>query len=245
MHAHSNEIFREIESAWMTLENIAEKAAKSFGRDDPITANLGYACIYMMYAEQEIKGNPNKNSECLFNYSSEGAITSCVYDNMITQVIIFDQHGEHFNYDAPNLVLDENEPTTRFSSEILKKISFYKNDHLNTQLHDILQNNQKQNLNEIQTAPKSIEPEKSVIQGVTNFSCTRDDFGLITISGQYNNDDVQRQKVDLEISFLDNERKTLGKTTATFYNLQEFESKRFVGHSKWSGTFNSCNVVIN
>ncbi len=196
-----------------------------------------------------LKGNPNENSECLFNYTLEGAVTSCVYDKMIIQVILFDQHGEHYDYDQKDLVLDNNEPTTRFSSEILKKISFYKNEFVNSQLHNVLQNDIQNEhveelINEIPVVPKSNELEKSSIQGVSNFSCIRDDFGLVTISGQYNNDGVKRTQVDLIILFLDNFGNTLGETSATFSDLKEFESKRFVGHSKWSETFHSCQVKI-
>jgi hypothetical protein len=196
-----------------------------------------------------VKGNPNENSECLFNYNSKGAITSCTYDNLIFQVIIFDQHSEHYDYETKNLILDETEPTSRFASEILKKISYYKNDYVNSQLYHVLQNtNQDQNLdksgNRVQTIPKSIEPEESAISGVENFSCIRDDFGLVTISGQYHNDDTRRTQVDLKISFLDNEGSEIGKTSTTFNDLKEFESKRFVGHSKWNENFHSCQIEI-
>ena len=122
-----------------------------------------------------LTGKPNTDSECLFNYTSEGALTSCIYENFIVHVIIFDQHGEHFNYDTSNLILNENEPTTRFMSEIVKKIAFYKNDFVNSQLHTVLQgeiedDNLQEPISNIQTVPKSIEPEKSVNQGVENFS---------------------------------------------------------------------------
>lgn len=196
-----------------------------------------------------LTGKPNTNSECLFNYTSEGALTSCIYDNLIVHVIIFDQNSEHYNYKINNLVLDEDEPTTRFTSEILKKISFYKNEFINSQLSSVMQKeiqdkNLDDSVNDIQTAPKSIEPEQSVIQGVSNFSCIRDDFGLVTISGQYQNDNKKRTQVDLLISFLDNKGNILGNTSATFNDLQEFESKRFVGHSKWTENFYSCQIEI-
>jgi hypothetical protein len=196
-----------------------------------------------------LNGKPNTNSECLFNYSSEGAITSCIYDNLIVHIIIFDKHGEHYNYDIEDLILGETEPTSRFTSEILKKISFYKNDYLNSNLHNVLQKenldkNSRESLNEIQIIPKSIELEDSVIQGIENFSCIRDDFGLVTISGQYHNDSVKRTQVELIISFLDNNGGIMGKTSTTFVDLKEFESKRFVGHSKWNENFHSCQIKI-
>lgn len=196
-----------------------------------------------------LKGKPSTSSECLFNYTLEGAVTSCIYENLILHVIIFDQHSEHYDYTVTNLILDENEPTSRFASEILKKISFYKNESINSQLHNVLQNEtQNENLddsvNETHTVSKSIELEKSKIQGVENFSCIRDDFGLVTISGQYYNDNIKRTQVDLEILFLDRTGNIMGKTGTTFNDLTEFESKRFVGHSKWDENFYLCSIEI-
>lgn len=190
-------------------------------------------------------GNPNENSQCLFDYNSKGAVTSCIYDDLIFQVIVFDQHGEHYDYDTNNLFLDQTEPTSRFASEILNKISYYKNDYINSQLYRILQNeNLDKSLNGVQTVSKSSELEKSTLQGVQNFSCIRDDFGLVTILGQYHNDDIRRAQVDLKISFLDAEGNEMGKTSTTFNDLKEFESKRFVGHSKWNENFHSCQIKI-
>ena len=190
-------------------------------------------------------GIPNENSQCLFNYNSKGAVTSCMYDNLIIQVIIFDEHGEHFTYDTKNLILDETELTSRISGEILKKISYYKNDKINSHLNHVLQKDSSMDsLNQVQTVPKSIELEESVLQGVQNFSCVRDDFGLITISGQYFNDNLKHNQVDLTISFLNKEGNTIGETSTTFYDLKEFESKRFVGHSKWNENFYSCQISI-
>ena len=196
-----------------------------------------------------LSGKPNTNSECLFNYTLEGALTSCIYDNLIVHVMIFDQNSEHYNYKVNDLILDENEPTSRFTGEILKKISFYKDDFIDSQLSSVMQKEiQNENLekssNGVQTAPKSNGPEQSLIQGVNNFSCIRDDFGLVTILGQYQNDNEKRTQVKLIISFLDNKGKILGNTSTTFDDLQEFESKRFVGHSKWNEHFYSCQIEI-
>ena len=187
-----------------------------------------------------LTGNPSHNSECLFNYTSEGAISSCTYDNMTIQVIIFDQHNEHYNYDSENLILDDTEPTSRFLGEILKKISNNKNYGMNNQLHQILQNNN----DGVKIIPKSIEPEKSITQGIENFSCLNDDFGLVTVSGQYNNDNVKREQVNLVISFFDIKENMIGKSSTSFFDLKEFESKRFVGHTKLDKNFRTCQISI-
>ena len=201
-----------------------------------------------IFDDAYMSGSPNEYSECFFNYTSEGAVTSCIYDNMIIQIVIFDIHNEHYNYNTTDIVLDQNEPTTRFLSEILKKISLYKNHQINNQLHLVLEKNIQDNtvdqIDNQNVAPKSTEPEKSLIQGVRNFSCTQDDFGLITISGQYNHDNTKRQKIDLTITLFDNDGNTIGESSLAFHDLKEYETKRFVGHTKWSGNFHSCQITV-
>ncbi|NNL59205.1 MAG: hypothetical protein HKP31_07090 [Nitrosopumilus sp.] len=193
-----------------------------------------------IFNSAHLTGNPNDYSECLFSYTSEGAITSCTYDNMIIQVIIFDQHNEHYNYNSEKLILDETEPTSRFTGEILKKIGDKKGHWLNNQLHKVLQNN----YDNPKSIPKSIEPEKSVTQGIENFSCINDDFGLITVLGKYHNDSIRREQVNLVITFFDNEESIMGKSKTSLHDIDKFESKRFVGHVKLDSSFRTCQISI-
>ena len=191
----------------------------------------------------------NENSHCFFDYKINGAMTSCSYENMIFHVVIFDEYAEHYDYNKNEIHLDETEPTSRFASEILNKINFYHNDNLNPQLHKSLKKESQSDTvvkdeSVKMIVPLSNEPEKSAIQGVENFSCTKDDFGLVTVSGQYNNDNIKRKQVDLIISFYDKNGGILGKTGTTFYDLEEFEVKRFLGHTKWDSNFHNCQIEI-
>ena len=168
---------------------------------------------------------------------------------MIFHVIIFDEYAEHYDYNKNEINLDETEPTTRFAGEILEKINFHHDDNVNTQLHKTMQKETVPESAEgsespLRIVPKSFELETSPIQGVENFSCTRDDFGLVVVSGIYNNDNTKRKQIDLIISFYDRNGGILGRTGTTFYDLEEFEQKRFFGHTKWNGNFHSCQIEI-
>ena len=45
--------------------------------------------------------------------------------------------------------------------------------------------------------------EKDKKYGIQKFSCIKDEFGLITISGQFNNNQIKKDKVSFEIAFFD------------------------------------------
>ena len=43
-------------------------------------------------------GSPTENTDCMFNYSTEGAFTICITDEYLVQSIISDKYKEHFSY---------------------------------------------------------------------------------------------------------------------------------------------------
>ena len=198
----------------------------------------------IIFEESYLKGEPNSKSQCFFSYTSEGAVTSCTYEKKMIQIVIYDLYNEHYNYDTPNLQLSNKEPTTQFMSKILKKISSYKKDAINNELYKIFEKN-IDNQSEQNFSNSTKEPEKSIVYGIKNLSCFKDDFGLVTISGQYFNDNSKKEQVNITISFLDKDGKSVADTHAILYNVNEFESKRFVGHTKWDGNFYSCKSFVN
>ena len=72
------------------------------------------------------------------------------------------------------------------------------------------ENKERDNIKEINEQTKLLEEknknkllgiEKDKKYGIQNFSCLKDEFGLITISGQYNNNQIKKDKVVMEILF--------------------------------------------
>ena len=84
--------------------------------------------------------------------------------------------------------------------------------------------------------------EKDKKYGIQNFSCIKDEFGLVTISGQFNNNGIKKDKVVLEILFLDYEKNIIFKNSANLLEIDEFETKRFLGNTKIDKTFSTCTI---
>ena len=89
---------------------------------------------------------------------------------------------------------------------------------------------------------KSLGIEKDKKYGIQNFSCIKDEFGLVTISGQFNNNEIKKDKVILEILFLDYEQNIVFKNTANLLDIDEFETKRFLGNTKINNSFLTCTI---
>jgi len=204
-------------------------------------------------------GSPDEGIDCMFNYSKEGAMTICKTDEHVIQSIIFDKYEEHFTYNksktgTEKLELNHNEMTTRVVEEILKNIEKHENLKNNYQLHEILKSNIKIKENDKKIAGisnstdgdenKSLGVEKNKKYGIQNVSCIKDEFGLITISGQFNNNEIKKDRIILEILFLDYEQNIIFKNTANLLEINEFETKRFLGNTKIDKSFATCTIKV-
>ena len=171
------------------------------------------------------------------------------------------------------LHLNQDEMTTRIVQEILKNIEINKNieNENEAELYKILKLNReikemeiksnqkisdeneennikikKENyMNEEQYKNKLLGIEKDKKYGIQNFSCSKDEFSLITISGQFNNNEIKKDKVVLEILFLDNKQNIIFKNNANLLNIGEYEIKRFLGNAKINESFSTCTIKMN
>ena len=60
MQRQSHELVKSIKSAWRNLESLEKEVISSFGQDDPVSENIGCACIYLMNADIELADYPDR-----------------------------------------------------------------------------------------------------------------------------------------------------------------------------------------
>jgi len=213
-----------------------------------------------LYDNAYLVGKPNEHTECLFNYSNNGAITICKTDEFVIQSIIFDKYQEHYMYSKPQtgfkkLELNQDEMTTRIVEKILEKIQKNMEITSNGNLYKILESNRE--IKEREYNKESDEQNKFLVEknkelgiekgkkyGIQNFSCLKDEFGLIMISGQYNNNQIKKDKVVMEILFLDYDNEVIFKNKANLLEINKFETKRFLGNLKIDENFSTCTIQI-
>ena len=156
--------------------------------------------------------------------------------------------------------------TTRIVDNILKKIQKNTETSSKYELYKILESNReilqreiskenkdREEIKKFNEQTKSLEEENKNKQlgiekdkkyGIQNFSCLKDEFGLITISGQYNNNQIKKDKVVMEILFLDYDNEVIFKNKANLLEIDKFETKRFLGNLKIDENFSTCTIQI-
>ena len=233
---------------------------------DEISANN----LEKIFDNGYLVGSPNADIDCMFNHSEEGAMTLCKSNEYIIQSTIYDKYQEHFSYNklkvgSEKLELTQDEMTTRIVDIILKNIDSSINEE--TQLYEMLESNReikesqlkenqvmdKKNKEEVKNNNLKVEQNRNKLlgierdkkYGIQNFSCIKDEFGLITISGQFNNNQIKKDKVVLEILFLDYEQNIIFKNSANLLDIDKFETKRFLGNTKIDESYSTCTVKAN
>ena len=209
-----------------------------------------------MFDNAYLVGSPIENTECFFNYTSDGAITICKTDKYLIQSVIFDKYQEHFMYTksktgTTKLELNQYEMTTAVTETILKKLPLDYTNYYH-ELYKILESNGEIKEKKINDKYQSENNENKVLgiekdkkYGIQNFSCIKDEFGLITISGQFNNNQIKKEKISFEIAFFDYENNMIVKNTANLLELDEYETKRFLGNLKIDKNFATCTIKLN
>tara|TARA_B110000438_G_scaffold164266_1_gene157205 strand:+ start:155 stop:1291 length:1137 start_codon:yes stop_codon:yes gene_type:complete len=223
---------------------------------------ISNSSIEKIFNNAYLIGSPSENIDCMFNYSKDGAMAICKTGEYVIQSIIFDKYQEHFSYNklkigTEKLELNQNEMATRIVEEILKNIEKHENVKNNYQLHKILKSNieikentskkiteRSNSIDEEKKKSKSLGIEKNKKYGIQNVSCIKDEFGLITISGQFNNNQIKKEKIVLEILFLNYEQNVTFKNNANLLDIKEFETKRFLGNTKISKSFETCTIQM-
>ena len=225
---------------------------------------ISSSSIENIFNNAYLVGSPTENIDCMFNFSEEGAATICITNEYVVQSIIHDKYQEHFGYNKlkigpKKLQINQDEMTINIVQDVLKNIEKKKGIESNYQLFEILESNKEirdkefrdkeleskeNNIRNKQNNNKSSGMEKDKKYGIQNFSCIKDEFGLVTISGQFNNNQIKKDKVVVEILFFDNEQNIILKNTANLLDIDEFETKRFLGNTKIDQSFLTCTIQV-
>ena len=141
------------------------------------------------------------------------------------------------------LEINKDEMTINIVQDILKNIEKNEDIKSDYQLYKILESNkeirdkeieaeenmektvQENSVRNEQNKNKSLGIEKDKKYGIQNFSCIKDEFGVVTISGQFNNNQIKKDKLVVEILFLNNEQDVVLKNTAKLLDIGELKQK--------------------
>ena len=224
-----------------------EKRFEILDIDSKILENSQYSSTIL--GENFLTGDLNDMINCNFNQNNQGGFTICHYDSYVVKVMFYDPYSEYFEYSNASHS-PQTEPSFLIAELILNKIS--EQSHTDNLIE--LASNLKSNISNSVTEKITDEPQFNKVEksngetikifGIEQFSCQKDDFGFLTLSGIFNNDSIPKDSIQVKISFLDESKNTVSFSKLQLNDLHEFESKRFFGMTKPNFDFLYCNAEI-
>ena len=200
-------------------------------------------------------GKSEYTGQCFFERSIQGGVSGCMYENLIIQVTVFDPYIEHFAYRDENSRL-EFEPSIKITNQILEKVNSDKGVDFQNNLYKILQQEepmiQKLDVKEInqpdiqiKKSEQNADPEISQKSGINQFSCNKDDFGMVTVAGEFFNGVGFADVVNISISLTDKNQNNIINDSNKFHNVEKFDSRKFLVYIKTNENFYDCTVKIS
>ena len=199
-----------------------------------------------------ISGFSETTGDCFFENSIEGGMSGCSYENIIIQVTTFDLYEKHLRTIKKDVRL-ESEPTLKVLNKVIEKINDFKGrDHgvdvVNVLLDKIDRNQivgkdlkQDKEFKEIDT---NTDPEDSLRDGINYFSCKKDDFGVVSIAGEFANGVGFVNSAKITISLTDGNGDIIISDSNNFDQIEKYDTRKFVAYVKTNERFNDCNVEI-
>ena len=200
-----------------------------------------------------ISGFSETTGDCFFENSIEGGMSGCSYENIIIQVTTFDLYEKHLRT-IKKYVRLESEPTLKVLNKVIEKINDFKGrDHgvdvVNVLLDKIDRNQivgkdlkQDKEFKEIDT---NTDPEDSLRDGINYFSCKKDDFGVVSIAGEFANGVGFVDGAKITISLTDENDDIIISDSNNFDQIEKYDTRKFVAYVQTNERFNDCNVELN
>ena len=192
---------------------------------------------------------------CFFENSEQGGMSGCSYDDIIVQVTIFDPYMQHYRYNnseySENDSNLENELTLKIVNKILEKINNSKHRDYTGNLVDVLYAGQRENtINDgmkdmIDTGMKDmIDPETALKAGINHFTCKKNDFGIVSIAGEFVNGVGFINDAKITIGITDQNENVITTDSNNFHNVEKYDTRKFVAYIKTDEKFYDCTVEI-
>ena len=192
---------------------------------------------------------------CFFENSEQGGMSGCSYDDIIVQVTIFDPYMQHYRYNnseySENYSNLGNEPTLKIVNKILEKINNSKHRDYTGNLVDVLYDGQTENT--INGGMKNIadsdtddmiDPETALKAGINHFTCKKNDFGIVSIAGEFVNGVGFINDAKITIGITDQNENVITTDSNHFHNVEKYDTRKFVAYIKTDEKFYDCTVEI-
>ena len=217
-----------------------------------------YPKVYNAFFEQsDMSGTSDQTGDCMYNNQTNFTIGSqdevhmiiCIYDDMALLIAVYEDYtivDSSLIFDVADSFFEKihkNETTSKLENilkqNIFEQIPEAQNESIDEQSAPNPQS-------ESERPSEQIDPELSGSKvGIQNFSCVKDDFGFVEITGEFANAENFYERIVFSIILKAYDGTKLAQGNSEILNVQPYEIRKFDGYVALDEPFYQCNAVID
>ena len=89
-----------------------------------------------------------------------------------------------------------------------------------------------------------IDPETALKAGINHFTCKKNDFGIVSIAGEFVNGVGFINDAKITIGITDQNENVITTDSNHFHNVEKYDTRKFVAYIKTDEKFYDCTVEI-
>ena len=208
-----------------------------------------YPRVYNAFFDQsDMSGTSNLTGDCMYNNQKnfveasmdEVHMVICIYDDLALLITIYE--------DYPNV---NSSLVFNIADIIFEKIH---DGNETPKLEQIMMRNSFEVKSESKnkSTPESNDPSSQndselsgAKLGIQNFTCIKDDFGMIDINGEFANSEKFFERIVFSIILKSYDGTKLAQGDSEILDVEPFEIRNFDGYVELNKPFYECSAVIN
>ena len=208
-----------------------------------------YPRVYNAFFDQsDMSGTSDLTGDCMYNNQKNVVEASmdeihmiiCIYDDLALLITVYEDYpnvNSSLVFDIADIMFEKihNGNESPKLATILKQNSFEVQSESKTESSSQPNNPSPQNDSELSGAKL----------GIQNFTCIKDDFGMIEINGEFANSEKFFERIVFSIILKSYDGTKLAQGDSEILDIEPFEIRKFDGYVELNEPFYECSAVIN
>ena len=208
-----------------------------------------YPRVYNAFFDQsDMSGTSDLTGDCMYNNEKNVIEASmdeihmiiCIYENLALLITVYEDYpnvNSSLVFNIADIMFEKihNGNESPKLHKILKQNSFEVQPESKTESSQAPNNPSSQNDSELSGAKL----------GIQNFTCIKDDFGMIEINGEFANSEKFFERIVFSIILKSYDGTKLAQGDSEILDIEPFEIRKFDGYVELNEPFYECSAVIN
>ncbi|NMI83124.1 MAG: hypothetical protein EX286_00495 [Candidatus Nitrosopelagicus brevis] len=208
-----------------------------------------YPRVYNAFFDQsDMSGTSDFTGDCMYNNQKNFVESSmdeihmviCIYEDLALLITVYEDYpnvNSSLVFNIADIMFEKihNGNESPKLHKILKQNSF------EVQPESKTESSQKQN----NPSPQNDSELSGAKLGIQNFTCIKDDFGMIEINGEFANSEKFFERIVFSIILKSYDGTKLAQGDSEILDIEPFEIRKFDGYVELNEPFYECSAVIN